>query len=44
MCYEHKLYSHQFNYFNLRIQDNGLESFKKRDLDKVSDLQRRLKE
>lgn len=28
-------YSHQFHYYNLRIQDNGLESFEKEELDKV---------
>jgi hypothetical protein len=28
-------YSPQFDYFNLRIQDNGLESFKKIDLEQV---------
>lgn len=28
-------YSSQFDYFNLRIQDNGLESFKKIDLEQV---------
>ena len=30
-------YSHQFHYYNLRIRDNGLESFEKKDLDKVKD-------
>lgn len=29
-------YSHQFHYFNLKIQDNGLESFGKKDLENVS--------
>lgn len=28
-------YSHQFRYYNLRIEDNGLERFQKNDLDKV---------
>lgn len=28
-------YSNKFHYYNLRIHDNGLESFKREDLDKV---------
>lgn len=28
-------YSYQFHYYNLRIQDNGLESFQREDLDQV---------